>query len=132
MADATHARSWTGRIAVAVAILAVLLLIAAGPGVRADIWSFRTGFSIMRMAAWAGIAAAVIGAAAIALGRGEARAIVMGLAAIVLGLTAAAVPWSWQRAARTVPPIHDITTDTQNPPEYVAVLPLRANASNPR
>jgi uncharacterized protein (DUF1499 family) len=28
------------------------------------------------------------------------------------------------------PPIHDITTDTQNPPEYVAVLPLRANAPN--
>jgi uncharacterized protein (DUF1499 family) len=28
------------------------------------------------------------------------------------------------------PPIHDITTDTQNPPEYVAVLPLRATAPN--
>ena len=28
------------------------------------------------------------------------------------------------------PPIHDITTDTQDPPEYVAVLPLRANAPN--
>ena len=28
------------------------------------------------------------------------------------------------------PPIHDISTDTQQPPQYVAVLPLRANAPN--
>jgi uncharacterized protein (DUF1499 family) len=34
----------------------------------------------------------------------------------------------WQRIARSVPPINDITTDTANPPVYVAVLPLRAGA----
>lgn len=30
-----------------------------------------------------------------------------------------------------MPPIHDITTDTQNPPEFVAIVPLRADAPNP-
>jgi uncharacterized protein (DUF1499 family) len=30
-----------------------------------------------------------------------------------------------------VPPIHDISTDTQNPPEFVDIAPLRANAPNP-
>ena len=34
------------------------------------------------------------------------------------------------RIGAPAPPIHDITTDTQDPPEYVAVLPLRANAPN--
>jgi hypothetical protein len=29
------------------------------------------------------------------------------------------------------PPIHDISTDRVRPPEFVAVLPLRADASNP-
>jgi uncharacterized protein (DUF1499 family) len=29
------------------------------------------------------------------------------------------------------PPIHDISTDTDNPPVFVAVLPLRAGAQNP-
>ena len=29
------------------------------------------------------------------------------------------------------PPIHDITTDTANPPSFVAILPLRAGAANP-
>jgi uncharacterized protein (DUF1499 family) len=30
-----------------------------------------------------------------------------------------------------VPPIHDVTTDTEDPPPFVAILPLRADASNP-
>ena len=30
-----------------------------------------------------------------------------------------------------VPPIHDITTDTTNPPQFEAILPLRADAPNP-
>ncbi|MEZ5565320.1 MAG: DUF1499 domain-containing protein [Gammaproteobacteria bacterium] len=33
--------------------------------------------------------------------------------------------------ARKAPPIHDISTDTDNPPAFVAVLPLRAGARNP-
>jgi uncharacterized protein (DUF1499 family) len=35
------------------------------------------------------------------------------------------------RTARTVPPIHDITTDTADPPRFVAVVPLRKDALNP-
>jgi uncharacterized protein (DUF1499 family) len=33
--------------------------------------------------------------------------------------------------ARSLPFIHDVTTDTSNPPEFVAVVPLRADAPNP-
>jgi uncharacterized protein (DUF1499 family) len=33
--------------------------------------------------------------------------------------------------AQLVPPIHDITTDTEQPPQFQAVLPLRADAPNP-
>lgn len=40
-------------------------------------------------------------------------------------------PVMLKHKAGTVPPIHDITTDTVNPPEFVAVLPLRADAPNP-
>jgi uncharacterized protein (DUF1499 family) len=34
-------------------------------------------------------------------------------------------------SGRGTPPIHDITTDTQDPPAFVAILPLRAGAANP-
>ena len=37
----------------------------------------------------------------------------------------------WLRQGQVSPLIHDITTDTVNPPEFVAVLPLRADAPNP-
>ena len=33
--------------------------------------------------------------------------------------------------SKQAPPIHDISTDTDNPPQFVAVLPLRAGAANP-
>ncbi|MDQ2670046.1 MAG: DUF1499 domain-containing protein [Gemmatimonadota bacterium] len=131
MSEAKGGRSWAATLAIALAVASVLLLLAAGPGVRSGIWHYRTGFTVMRIAAWAGIAAAVLGLIAAALGRGRPRALVLGIAAVILGLTAAAVPWSWQRAARGVPPIHDISTDLENPPEFRAILPLRADAPNP-
>ena len=36
-----------------------------------------------------------------------------------------------RRMAMTVPAIHDITTDTDDPPLFVAILPRRAGALNP-
>lgn len=131
MPDTDEGRSWLGRAAALVAVLAVVLLLSAGPGVRGELWTFRTGFTLMRVAAWIGVAGAVLGIAAIATARGRPRAVVLGVLAVVLGLTAAAVPWSWQRAARSAPPIHDISTDLENPPAFVAILPLRADAPNP-
>jgi uncharacterized protein (DUF1499 family) len=45
--------------------------------------------------------------------------------AFVLGAAIAYVPWHYDRIRGSVPPIHDITTDPQNPPQFRAVLPLR-------
>ena len=42
----------------------------------------------------------------------------------------AAVPYAHVRIARTVPPIHDITTDTEEPPRFVEIVALRADAPN--
>jgi hypothetical protein len=50
-------------------------------------------------------------------------------AAVIVFLVAAAaaayLPYSMKNAAAGVPPIHDITTDTEDPPSFVEVLPLR-------
>ena len=40
-------------------------------------------------------------------------------------------PFALRRVAQSVPPIHDISTDTADPPIFVAVLPRRAGAANP-
>ncbi|MEW5926874.1 MAG: DUF1499 domain-containing protein [Gemmatimonadota bacterium] len=116
--------------AFALAILAGLLVLAAGPGTRAGWWDFRTGFSLLKWGAYLGIAAAVAClAAAVRAWRMNGRW--LALAGVAIALAAVAVPWSFQRGARGAPPIHDVTTDTRNPPAFVAVAPLRADAPNP-
>ena len=44
---------------------------------------------------------------------------------------ALAIPASMWMIAHRAPPIHDITTDTENPPKFVAIVKLRKDASNP-
>lgn len=124
------------RVALAGFALAVLALIAAmlsGWGARLGLWEFRTGFTLLGWAAWGALAAAAVslaGAVATRLGDGR-RGIGFALLGIAIGLAVAYVPWNWRRTADRVPPIHDITTDTQDPPAFVAILPLRADAPNP-
>lgn len=51
--------------------------------------------------------------------------------ALLAGLLLSANNVMQVRKAAGAPPIHDITTDTADPPKFVAVLPLRAKAANP-
>ena len=53
------------------------------------------------------------------------------LAGLVIGLITVGVPAYLLQKARSVPPIHDITTDTEDPPAFETILPLRAQAPNP-
>jgi uncharacterized protein (DUF1499 family) len=114
-------------VALLVSVVAVVLLLAAGPGTRGGLWHFGTGLQMLRWAAYGGIAGAALGLIALVAGgrRGLAAA------ALLLGLAAVVPPWQLQRSARGKPPIHDISTDTEAPPPFEAVVPLRRDASNP-
>lgn len=121
----------TARYVLALSVIAALLLLAAGPGTRMEWWDFRTGFSLMRWAAFAGVAAAAIALAMLAVPRTRRTGAGTLVAALLVGLGVAFVPWNGMRQAKKVPPIHDISTDTRRPPEFVAILPLRVDAPNP-
>ena len=121
--------AWLG---FALGLLALIALPLAGFGSRWGWWPFGTGFQILRWAAYAGMAAvpvSLIGALAARPGTGRGG-LGLAFAGILLGLAASGVPYMWLRTARHVPPIHDISTDTENPPAFRAVLPLRAGARN--
>jgi uncharacterized protein (DUF1499 family) len=118
------------RIPLVIAVLAFVILIASGLGVRSGLWSFRTGFALLKWAAMAGVLTAIVAAIFLVMPKLRAHNTVALILAIGIGLLTAYFPWRWQRQARSVPPIHDITTDTERPPEFVAVLPLRADAAN--
>ncbi|MBA2669684.1 MAG: DUF1499 domain-containing protein [Gemmatimonadetes bacterium] len=124
------------RAAVAVGILALAVLIAAamsGLGARWGWWHFRTGFSILRWSVYGGIALSIaaLGLAAYTRPGSGHRGLPIAIFALAIGLAVTIIPLQWQRTARSVPPIHDITTDVSNPPRFVAIVPLRVDARNP-
>jgi uncharacterized protein (DUF1499 family) len=120
-------------LAIVVAAIAILLLVFAGLGTRIGLWNFRFGIGMLRWAAYFGIAGAVLTLIALAVTRPRGAGLVALLVMLVLAGAAFVFPWRMAQRAKHVPPIHDITTDTQDPPEFVAVLPLRARtgAENP-
>lgn len=118
-------------VAFGIAVLGLLLLGLAGPAYRLS-GALPTAFGLLRWGAYIGLAGAALALVAGLLAYRRGRRLPIGLAfmALIVGLIAAAVPYSWQQRAQSVPPIHDITTDLENPPEFDAIVPLRAEAPN--
>ncbi len=121
-------------VALLLALLAGLLMMLAGFGSRWGLWHFGTGFDLLRWATYLALFAALVSLVAMIGARTSSKSgLRLSLVALILALAFVWVPWQWQRTVRGVPPIHDITTDTESPPQFIAVVPLRAadNASNP-
>jgi uncharacterized protein (DUF1499 family) len=111
------------------AVLALLLLAVAPIGWRAGWWHFRFAFSwLMTSSGLLALAAIIVALLSLALGWAtlDTTGVAMGIAALILGAVLVYVPWQYNRKRSTIPRIHDITTDTENPPEFAAVLPARA------
>jgi uncharacterized protein (DUF1499 family) len=123
--------SWVVMLGAGVAVASALVLVAAPVGYRLGIVPLRVALlTLVRWGAYGGIAAAVVSLIGLVVTlaqrrRGSSLAAISLLVALVL----IGIPGRFRLGPPT-PPIHDITTDTENPPEYVAVLPLRANAPN--
>lgn len=128
-------KSPASRLAIAgfvLSLLAIAAVLAAGTGSRLGWWHFRSGFRILKWGAWLGVcgAALSIGGAFLSRPGIGRRGFLIAVAGIVLGAVSFGVPWSGYRMAQHLPRIHDITTDTEHPPQFVAVLPLRKDAPN--
>ncbi len=120
------------KLIAAVAVAGSAALLAAGPGTRLGWWDFRTGFGVLRWSAYLGF-----GSAAAAFLRSSWRSRQndgpsppLAFAALA-GLAVGLVPWAVMRSAKKAPPIHDLTTDVKDPPEFKAILVLRKDAPNP-
>ena len=115
------------------AVICGIALLVAGPGYRLGWWRLGPGFAIIRWAATVDLGAIVftVAAAILAFRYRVHRALAAALFGLVVSLAGAGPPlylW-WQ--AQDLPHIHDVSTDTDNPPRYVAVMPLRKDARNP-
>src|ERR671938_2071378 len=102
--------AWLRPIALLLAIVAVLMLAASGPGVRFEAWSYRTGLSVFRWSAYLAIACALCAVVVLAAPGTRRLGIAAPLLALILGLTVFYVPFQFQRQARSVPPLKEIST----------------------
>ena len=126
-------------LALGLALLAGLLELGGGYGTRQGWWLYGYGLRMLRNGAVLAAAASGLGLLA-ALGLWAARragagrsplALVCALAALAVGGVALGLPLATLQRARGAPPIHDITTDTERPPAFQALLARRAHAANP-
>jgi uncharacterized protein (DUF1499 family) len=119
------------KLVLGLALAAAVLLLVAGPGTRFGWWEFGTGFLLMRVAFFGGAAAAALSLVLLAVPSTRRAAPSVLVAALLIASVVAWVPWNGLQTVRSLPFIHDITTDTEDPPQFVAVLSLRTGAPNP-
>jgi uncharacterized protein (DUF1499 family) len=121
--------AWTG---LGLALACGIAELLAGLGYRWGWWHFRTGIQVMRWSASADLAAVVLTLVAVILAwmHGPRRALLASVHGLAISLLVAGPPlYHWHMVGQ-VPRIHDISTDTANPPSYVDIVPLRKGVEN--
>jgi len=126
---------WGQRLASAGLMLAVACAVAAvlsGIGYRLGLWHFRTGFGILRVAFFAALVAVACSVIGLIVGRAARPGLLIaGVLGALIGAVTAYIPWSYMQLVQSLPYIHDITTDTQDPPQFVAAATLRKQGDHP-
>jgi uncharacterized protein (DUF1499 family) len=135
--DRRHARRHValrrlGSAVLALAILGAVVLGSAGLGYRFGVWGLGTAFAILKWSVFVAIGVFVIAAVSLALGlRGRSwTGVACAVLALLVAAGTAAVPLDMRRTGESVPRIHDITTDTEHPPEFAALRAVRERSPN--
>ncbi|WP_018989574.1 DUF1499 domain-containing protein [Aromatoleum toluclasticum] len=118
-------------LTLAVTLLGGMTMFVSGSGTRFGLWPFPVGFQLLTWAAFLGLAAAAVGLAGLLLPKLRGGQSGVFAVSLVLGLAVAAIPAYWLQQARTLPAIHDISTDAGDPPAFAAALARRGETANP-
>ncbi len=123
---------WAAWLGTACALFSVAGALSSGLGYRLGFWHYTVGFKILVWATGFAALAAVLSLIAVLLNLGQGR-LRMGIAGVgvIIGLVTAFVPLQWKLASDRLPKIHDITTDTDDPPAFVAASRLRKSSDHP-
>jgi uncharacterized protein (DUF1499 family) len=133
-------RSMLASLSLLVSVIVAGVAVGSGFGTRFGLWGFRTGLTILK---WSVLAACVTGVSSLIAVwitlplRSDTRGFTLSLIALGISFMVVAIPIRWKLRARTAPPIHDITTDLNNPPKIRVLQKFRRaehndlNRSNP-
>jgi len=114
------------------ALLAAILVGAAGLGRRFGLWQTEQAFDMLRIGAWASAGAVVLSVAGVLwlISRRRFVAVLPAMAALIVAGIALYAPWQMAQTAQHKPALHDISTDTQEPPQFVALKAARDASPN--
>lgn len=120
------------RLLLLLIVVCAIAVVVSGPGYRLGWWSLPVAFTLLRWPAYIAVGAMIVALITAILTRpGTARrGFDVALAAIMIGAGIIIGPLVMMARASSVPAIHDITTDVDDPPEFVDVLPRRSGAAN--
>ena len=118
-------------IVAAVGLASLLMLYLAGAGFRNGTFELGQAFTLLRYCAYGGITGVGLTIFIIIWERPAGISLLVLFFSALAGLAAFYLPYRQQQIAARVPPIHDITTNIDNPPAFVAIVPIRAGAPNP-
>lgn len=121
-----------GWLGVILLVVAVALMGAAGPAYRLEWLSLGTSFTLLRQGAHLALGAGVLGLLTFMVAGlcRRWRPALVGMLVILAVAATIALPAQMMHMARTVPPIHDITTDVTTPPAFEALADERQAAPN--
>jgi uncharacterized protein (DUF1499 family) len=111
-----------------VALVNGIAFVLSGFGARLGWWDYVTGLEILRASAYAALGLGALVIVVLLVPRLRASGVTNAIATLVVCLGVLWIPVQWLQQARSLPAINDISTDTVNPPAFVAILPLRAGA----
>ena len=129
----TGTKMWWSRAILIGAVVAAVLLPLGAVGSRLGIWTFSGGFLLLAAGTVLAAIGLVVGIAGIiaANRRGlseDKPAVYLGtlISALILGTMGMQF-----YAASSVPPIHNISTDVTDPPQFDRLVAVRGDGSNP-
>jgi uncharacterized protein (DUF1499 family) len=114
-------------------VIGALTVILSGYGYQWGWWHFSFGFTIIPWGTGAAVLGGILaGIGLIKLSPKTKNFIIAGSVSVFLLVAALFNLGYWySEVQKGYPPIHDITTDLENPPAFDAIAPLRADAPNP-
>ncbi|MCC5933875.1 MAG: DUF1499 domain-containing protein [Balneolales bacterium] len=126
--------SWYFSTLFGLTALTALAFAFSGYGYNWGIWGLSTAFAVLRISGYMLIVFGIAGLLSLYFAnRSRSRGLHLSytLLTVLLSVTAVSIALYWQAQVNNNPFLHEVSTDTQNPPAFDAILPLRADAPNP-
>jgi len=117
-------RRWVARAAWALAVLTPLVFVVAALGAKLGVWSWQFGLGTLTRTVGTNMLFATLAVGVVSLLLAVVikprlkRGLAAGIVATAVGLAGLAYGASVRATATNLPFIHDVTTDTQNPPVF--------------